>query len=374
MSYSSYIRTINLFIHGQERRALKELNKVILEWNESDIQVNARETIIKIKNRLKRMDIYCSGLIWCKTNHKFCIIPATSTQASRMSDFIFDRHHHLRGYGTVPIADFTDHEIYEGATSVNKRLTIAYNNIAAGGYAANLRCHYNIALSKIYRWSERLERISDMLQNYNIQLHNLAELTLKQFCQHIAKYSNHIGMYENIIKRLVQILLNEMDVSQEYCLHTASTIFAREYGNFGFASGLLNSLFLDPHSEITLALLVKAGLADCRGTNALYAILLNIGYKILSTERHAKIIYVKMAQAVSPQEFSEYIPDNHNIVLVNSTYGIYILDAYFDHVDNILLRYAIQGCSNLGQSCWAVQIAGLPRYPPQQRVIKLIKN
>lgn len=370
MAYSTYIRTINLFIQGQERRALKELNKVILEWNESDIQVNARETIIKIKNRLKRMDIYCSGLIWCKTTHKSRIIPATSTQASHMSDFIFDRQHHLRGHGTVPIADFTDHEIYEGSTCVNKRLTIAYNNIAAGGYAANLRCHYNIVLSKIYRCSERLERISDMLQNYDIKLDNLSELTLKQFCQHVAKHSSHVNMYENIIKRLVQILLNEMDVSQEYCLYTSSTIFAREYGNFGFASGLLNSLFLDPHSEITLALLVKAGLADCRGTNALYAILLNIGYKFLSINQEAKIIYVKMAQAESSQEFAEYIPDNHNIVLVNREDNIYVLDAYFDHIDNVLLRNAIDGFINVNESPWTVQIAGLPRYPPQQHIIK----
>lgn len=432
MAYSAYTRALNKLINNDEVGAREELAKIKKAWSESGININIDESIEKMKAEIRRLDriglIESAPLASKVTRNDLASNPyvdneykttskplpprsqfprvASAPELSQMFrvdlGFEFDKKSEL-GSGTTSLSDFTDDEIYSGATALpvsdieGGNVTMSYNNVAYGGYAPNLAISFNSPLSKMHNQKERIKQIQQYLNNQSMQVDNIAQITPLELIKAVAKSINSQAnlspkekeeKLENVAKRLTQLLLNETDVSQDYMLSTDERIRGRNYGHVGATGGLINSLFSNVavhdntqmHGTISTNTLVKAGTADCRATNATYASLLNVGYQEIGSSKEAKILYTKMAHGTSKESFAECYPEDHNIVLIKQANGqVTVMDAYFDHVNGTPLRQAIEGTSKQGGlktdenevgdlRTWGFQIPGIPPYPSQQQL------
>ncbi len=436
MAYSAYSRALNDLIKGNEIQARKELEKMKTAWAKSGITIDVDASLVKMKAEIKRMmpegvvestpsanisksvladNPYVDNFYTSMSNSRSTpdddlaqrtarskSAPPRTTSNNQHTQFDFDKQSKLAA-SAISLANFTDDEIYAGATKLpvsdiqSGSIVISYNNVAYGGYAPNLAIKFNNEFNSIRNAKKRVDRLERYLLSEGIAIPDLQSRTPIALTKGIAsQIKDDKGMsliekeakIERITKRITQILLNETNVSNDYILSTREKIRGRNYGNVGVTGGLLNSLFSNVvvhdntqmHGTISTATLIKAGTADCRATNATYAALLNVGYREIGTPKEAKILYTKMSHGTDSSSFENSNPEDHNIVLVKEHSGkVTVLDAYFEHVNNTPLRSAINGVVSEGSlkkdenevgkmRSWAFQIPGAPPYPSQQQI------
>lgn len=436
MAYSAYSRALNALIKGNETQARKELEKMKTAWAKSGITIEVDDSLLKMKAEIKRLfpegvvegiptanitqsrlasnpytDNFYTSITDKPSSQKedHAQRPARSTSAPPSTTpkhqnvvFDFDKQHKLAA-NTISFANFTDDEIYAGATKLpltdiqSGNIVISYNNVAYGGYAPNLAIKFNNALNSIRNATKRVNKIERYLLSQGINVPDVHSLTPIELTKKIANQINEDmnmslsekeNKIEQVTKRITQLLLNETNVSNDYILSSKEKIRGRNYGHVGVTGGLLNSLFSNVvvhdntqmHGTISTDMLIKAGTADCRATNATYAALLNIGYQEISSTKEAKILYTKMSHGTDSASFESSNPEDHNIVLVKEHSGnVTVLDAYFEHVNETPLRVAVNGTVSEGSlkkdeneigkmRSWAFQIPGAPPYPSQQQI------
>lgn len=437
MAYSAYSRALNALIKGNEKGARIQLNKIKASWEKSGITIDVEKTVSKMKAEISRLmpegivesapsanitkselannpyvDNYYNSMSnkgssrtddLAQRPQRSASAPPRTTSTALIGNF--DKQTKLAA-SAIPFANFTDDEIYAGATKLpiadiqNGSIVISYNNVAYGGYAPNLAISFNNPLSLIHNPKKRLKEVEEYLRSEAIAIPDIGSLTPIALTQKIASQINQSktlsvsekeAKIERLTKRLTQMLLNETNVSNDYMLSTKEKIRGRNYGNVGVTGGLLNSLFsnvelhdnMQMHGTISTATLIKAGTADCRATNATYAALLNVAYQEIGSDKEAKILYTKMSHGTDRASFENSNPEDHNIVLVKEHSGkVTVLDAYFEHVNNTQLRQAINGTVSKGtlkrdenevgkMRSWAFQIPGAPPYPSQQKIKSL---
>lgn len=432
MAYSAYTRAFNYLMNGKEDEARVELGKLKETWGKTGINIDIDESIQKMNAEIRRLDekgLIDSSLPISRSELASNPYVDNEYQSTRRSkpvkreasnmprsqsapdlynllhddlNFTFDKDTKL-GNGTLSFNDFTDSDIYEGATQLpvseieNGKIVISYNNVAYGGYAPNLQIDFRGPLSLIHNSEERVAALDDYLNSKGIIIQNSQDLTPVDFVKQIAGHINNDNSLsleekeanlEAITRRITQMMLNETDVSNDYILSTNEKIRGRNYGHVGSAGGLINSLFSNVvmhdnknmHGTISTNTLIKAGTADCRATNATYASLLNVGYEVIASDKQAKILYTKMAHGTNKDDFADCSPEDHNVVVVKDRNDrVIVLDAYFEHVNETLLRDAIRGTVSEGSlkkdenevggsRTWAFQIPGAPPYPSQQQI------
>ena len=432
MAYSAYTRALNHLINGNESKARIELGKLKKMWGETGISIDIDESIQKMHAEIKRLteqgliesslpisrndlarNPYVDNEYQSTTRSKPINREATGIPKSHSApelhnlvhddlNFEYDKDTKL-GNGTLSFNDFTDSDIYEGATKLpisdieSGKIVINYNNIAYGGYAPNLQINFKSPLSLMHNSKTRVNAFDGYLQTNGIDIQNIRDLTPIELVKQIAKHINNDSSLsledkeaklEKVTRRITQMMLNETDVSNDYMLSTNEKIRGRNYGHVGLAGGLVNSLFSNVamhdnknmNGTISTNTLIKAGTADCRATNATFASLLNVGYEAIASEKQAKILYTKMAHGTNKDNFAKCSPEDHNVVVVKDKNDkVTILDAYFEHVNGTSLRDAIKGTASAGSlkkdenevggsRTWAFQIPGAPPYPSQQQI------
>lgn len=432
MAYSAYAQALHKLINNDEVGARAELAKIKKSWSDIGISIDIDESIKKMRAEIKRLDNI--GLI-DSTPHtgkltrndlasnpyvdneyrtapkslpprrqllRAANAPALSALAKVDLSFEFDKKAQL-GKDASSLSNFSDDDIYAGATTLSVSdiergsITISYNNVAYGGYAPNLSISFTSPLTKIHNSKERLHEVQEYLTKQSMEVENIDKMTPLELIKVVAILINNKSdlsteekevRFENVAKKLTQLLLNETNVSQDYLLSADEKIRGRSYGHVGPTGGLINSLFSNVaihdntqmHGTISTNILIKAGTADCRATNATYASFLNVGYKEIGSSKKAKILYTKMAHGTSKESFANCNPEDHNIVLIKQANGqVTVMDAYFEHVDGTPLRKAIEGTSKQGRltpdenevgdlRTWGFQIPGVPPYPSQQQL------
>jgi len=290
-------------------------------------------------------------------------------------------------HSVIDLQQKTDEVIFDNAIALPTEalrhkvgeFRINYSNVKYSGACPDITIKFTLPLSAVHKADLRMQALTAIVSKYNLSNLDFKDHTVISLFDNIAdqvdslkisKYEKE-QLLESIAFDVAVALVGTADTDDQYLLHFASIPLAREYFNFGQQGTLLNSFFASIQlknsstGSMSTDLFVKQGGADCRGTNCIYAALLNTGYSRIGSDREARVLYVKVREGNNVNLFNTKTPEDHNIVLVQdkSSGEHRVMDSFWARYNDKSLRDLINGKISDGL---LVQIVGANPYPLQQ--------
>jgi hypothetical protein len=311
----------------------------------------------------------------------------------------------------VNLRTFTDGKIFEGAIEIpenvvlgNESKILRYGNVQYNGAAPNIKLDSKLLLNQIFNSSKKIDAINTILARHGLNAlagspapgspaagspaggsPNIGRLSSLELIREISSAIRNItglhlnekeALLERITKEIIHVLIgHDSDIGDQLLLDIDKNtpLVGRNYALHGKDIPMLTTYHAthDPHHSTTQAMpldrFIQQGGADCRGTNCLFALLLNGGYRELNSGKEARILYAKVKSGQTPDEFNA-VPtgEDHNMVLVMKPGDptCYVKDAYFSTFDEVPVHELLTGGIINGR---LAQIVGATTYPPEQR-------